>query len=213
MATSPVLPSDAKAIVPDPNSTLCGNFLSALVKLPVLFYKLVAFFFDATGNASKGFVNLTLKSGAYVDYASLQLEDGTILLCDGREVARTDFPDLFAAIGVTYGAPSGSTVFKIPNFSAKFVVGIGSFDSAGSVSLGVAAGADQVTLQAVNHAPHTHGVHSIGGIHSTPLDTPFFSSRTGDTGQQPDSSTLSQGSATPFDIVPPYLGVYRYIVC
>jgi microcystin-dependent protein len=40
------------------------------------------------------------------------------LLCDGSAVSRTMFPDLFAAIGTTYGAGDGSTTFNVPDYNA-----------------------------------------------------------------------------------------------
>jgi microcystin-dependent protein len=54
--------------------------------------------------------------------------NGTIrdgwLECDGRAVSRTMFPDLFNAIGTTYGAGDGSTTFNLPNYSdGKFPEG------------------------------------------------------------------------------------------
>jgi microcystin-dependent protein len=39
------------------------------------------------------------------------------LLCDGSAVSRTMFPDLFAAIGTTYGAGDGSTTFNVPDYN------------------------------------------------------------------------------------------------
>lgn len=36
------------------------------------------------------------------------------LLCDGSAVSRTDYADLFAVIGTTYGAGDGSTTFNLP---------------------------------------------------------------------------------------------------
>jgi microcystin-dependent protein len=51
------------------------------------------------------------------------IQDGW-LECDGRAVSRTMFPDLFAAIGTTYGAGDGSTTFNLPNYSdGKFPEG------------------------------------------------------------------------------------------
>jgi microcystin-dependent protein len=40
------------------------------------------------------------------------------LLCDGAAYSRTMFPDLFAAIGTTYGAGDGSTTFNVPDYNA-----------------------------------------------------------------------------------------------
>lgn len=41
------------------------------------------------------------------------LPDG-YLLCDGAAVSRTNYADLFAVIGTTYGAGNGSTTFNLP---------------------------------------------------------------------------------------------------
>lgn len=47
------------------------------------------------------------------------------LLCDGSAVSRTMFPDLFAAIGTTYGSGDGSTTFNLPDYNtaARFAQG------------------------------------------------------------------------------------------
>lgn len=45
------------------------------------------------------------------------------LLCDGYAVSRTDYADLYAVIGDTYGAGDGSTTFNLPNLVDKFVEG------------------------------------------------------------------------------------------
>lgn len=45
------------------------------------------------------------------------------LLCNGSAVSRTDYADLFAVIGTTYGAGDGSTTFNLPNLIDKFVEG------------------------------------------------------------------------------------------
>jgi len=62
--------------------------------------------------------------GAIIAYsANGELPSG-YLLCDGSAVSRTMFPDLFAAIGTTYGAGDGSTTFNLPNYAdGKFPEG------------------------------------------------------------------------------------------
>lgn len=45
------------------------------------------------------------------------------LVCDGSAVSRTDYADLFAAIGTTYGTGDGSTTFNLPDISDCFVQG------------------------------------------------------------------------------------------
>lgn len=55
--------------------------------------------------------------GAIIAYsANGELPSG-YLLCDGSAVSRTMYPDLFAAIGTTYGAGDGSTTFNVPDYN------------------------------------------------------------------------------------------------
>lgn len=50
------------------------------------------------------------------------------LICDGSAVSRTEYADLFAEIGTTFGAGDGSTTFALPNLQAAFIRGAGSQD-------------------------------------------------------------------------------------
>lgn len=43
------------------------------------------------------------------------------LLCDGQEVSRTDYADLFEIIGTTFGSGNGTTTFNVPNYKGKFL--------------------------------------------------------------------------------------------
>lgn len=42
------------------------------------------------------------------------------LLCDGREVARASFPELYAYLGDTQGAATDGSNFKLPNYLSAF---------------------------------------------------------------------------------------------
>jgi len=48
------------------------------------------------------------------------------LLCNGQEYDRTDFADLFAAIGVAWGTPSVNSKFKVPDHRDRALYGAGS---------------------------------------------------------------------------------------
>ena len=52
---------------------------------------------------------------------SLRNEKEGWILCDGRAVSRTDYSDLFEAIGTQYGEGDGTTTFNVPNYRGKFL--------------------------------------------------------------------------------------------
>lgn len=45
------------------------------------------------------------------------------LLCDGSEVSKTDYADLYAVVGDTYGTATDTTKFKLPDLRDRFVQG------------------------------------------------------------------------------------------
>jgi hypothetical protein len=56
--------------------------------------------------------------GAIIKYSANGDIPSGYLLCDGAAYSRTMFPDLFSAIGTTYGAGDGSTTFNVPDYNA-----------------------------------------------------------------------------------------------
>lgn len=74
------------------------------------------------------------------------------LLCDGRLLDRTVFADLFAAIGVRYGAGDGVTTFAIPDYRNVFPMG-----AANAGATGERGGAATVVLTAAQMPSHAHG--------------------------------------------------------
>lgn len=50
------------------------------------------------------------------------------LICNGSAVSRTEYADLFAAIGTIFGTGDGTTTFALPNLQAAFIRGAGSQD-------------------------------------------------------------------------------------
>ena len=46
------------------------------------------------------------------------------LLCDGREVSRSDYQNLYTAIGVAWGKGNGSTTFNLPDLRGMFLRGV-----------------------------------------------------------------------------------------
>ena len=65
-----------------------------------------------------------IPSGLVIPFAGVNVPQG-YLLCDGREVSRTDYACLFNVIGTAYGEGDGITTFNLPNLQDKFVQGSG----------------------------------------------------------------------------------------
>lgn len=88
------------------------------------------------------------------------------LLCDGSNVSRSTYADLFAAIGTTYGAGNGTTTFTLPNLSGRAIVhrdpGQTEFDT-----LGETGGAKTHTLTAAQMPVHNHVSGTVFGTVTT----------------------------------------------
>lgn len=134
-------PLDFKGVISDPTATMCGNLINTLLKFPVLFYQWIS-----SVATTDGSINGTSEIGDYIFSASPLSETDFRKLCNGQELVRTDFPELFALIGVTYGTPSSAVVFKLPDRRAKVGLCIGAFPSAAVVSLGGTGGEETHVL-------------------------------------------------------------------
>ena len=70
--------------------------------------------------------NITLISsapiGTVLSFAGSTAPYG-YLICNGQEVSRTDYSDLYKVIGTTYGEGDRETTFNIPNLVDKFIQG------------------------------------------------------------------------------------------
>ena len=128
------------------------------------------------------------------------------LICDGTNVSRTTYSDLFSAIGVTYGAGDGSTTFGLPDLRQRFPLGKAA--SGTGATLGGTGGAIDHTHSVPAHyhsmsgagttlatgtesANHTHalgyGTNLVGGAISKPGS--FSGTSTSDTGIQSANHT------------------------
>jgi microcystin-dependent protein len=92
------------------------------------------------------------------------------LLCDGSAVSRTDYADLFAAIGTVYGAGDGSTTFNVPDLSGRVVLGVSQ-----SHVLGSTGGEATHTLTEQEMPAHSHTVPSHGHANDITATTPVLS--------------------------------------
>ena len=94
------------------------------------------------------------RAGFVYSFAGSKAPAG-FLLCDGAAYSRTAYSELFAAIGITYGAGDGSTTFNVPNYAGRVLVGAGS-----GYALGAVGGEAAHTLTVSEMPSHTHGVNN-----------------------------------------------------
>ena len=94
-----------------------------------------------SGGGSGGGV-ITTSSNVVGDYKmSAQTADhDNWFICNGREISRTDYSDLFSIIGTSFGAGDGSTTFNLPDFRDKTMLGAN-----GNLNSTLAAGLPNIT--------------------------------------------------------------------
>ncbi len=96
--------------------------------------------------------------GEIIPFAGSSSPDAAWLPCDGRSLARSDYPDLFTTIGITYGSVDGSH-FNIPDMRDRTIVGVGSVHS-----IGDSFGEETHTLTSSEMPSHIHT--DLGHSHS-----------------------------------------------
>jgi len=72
-----------------------------------------------------GLFSLLVPIGTILPYAGNRLLDELVnfTLCDGKELARLEYPKLFNVIGTDYGVGDGSTTFNVPDLTERFLEG------------------------------------------------------------------------------------------
>lgn len=67
-------------------------------------------------------INGEIPIGSIIAYSSDNIPNN-YLLCDGSEISRTKYKDLFDIIETTYGNGDGTTTFNLPDLKGKVLVG------------------------------------------------------------------------------------------
>lgn len=79
---------------------------------------------DEDNNLQKVTEDTITEVGFIKPYAGASIPTG-YLLCNGAAISRAQYPELFAAIGTTWGAGDGSSTFNIPDLRGYFLRGVG----------------------------------------------------------------------------------------
>lgn len=67
--------------------------------------------------------NMGTPAGTIMPFAGTSAPDGW-LFCDGSQVSRTTYSDLFSAVGIAHGSGDNSTTFHIPDYRGRFLRGV-----------------------------------------------------------------------------------------
>ena len=127
----------------------------------------------------------TPKAGFIYPLASSVVPEG-FLLCDGAEYLRTEYPELFAAIGTIYGSGDGSTTFNVPNLQTRVPVGSGEGYNLGDI------GGEETHTLTINEMP-SHK-HAPSNRDSAGSDTTYKRQFT--TNLHTDSDSTGRGQVT-----------------
>ena len=111
-------------------------------------------FFTNTGSLKTSTVtSATMPAGTIMGYAGATAPLG-FLFCDATAVSRAGYPQLFSAIGTTFGVGDGTTTFNLPDLRGRSIVGLGTNAAVNALAL-----SDGVTTVANRRPQHQHTPH------------------------------------------------------
>ncbi len=170
-----------------------------------------------TPSSTNKYITETGLSGFITMYGGSSAPTGW-LFCDGSSVLRATYPDLFTAIGTTYGSADG-THFNVPDMRGRTPIGVGTGTGGGTSGTGLPTGGSALTavvragwkgeethvLTVGELAAHDHGINLYTSGVSTPR--PPFPSTTNTLDPGDQHLTTSTGSDTPHNNIQPVMGV------
>jgi microcystin-dependent protein len=153
---------------------------------------------STTQIATTAFASGVIPSGAILPYGGPVAPSG-YLACDGSNVSRTVYANLFAAIGSIYGNGDGYSTFTLPNMQGVFPLG-----KSGGYGIGTTGGAATHTLAVSEIPAHAHNVsHSLN-----PAGSPVGGAIGGTTpSMDGEVYTDDTGGGGAHNNMPPYLAL------
>lgn len=116
----------------------------------------------------------TVPTGTIFGYGGSTTPSGW-LLCDGSEISRTDYANLYDVINTTYGNGDNTNTFNVPDLRRKIPVGatgvIASYGNVNDINfnLGKSRGEEAHTMIVNELALHSHAVNDGGHTHNLTL--------------------------------------------
>ncbi|WP_165792335.1 phage tail protein [Thalassospira lohafexi] len=144
-----------------------------------------------------------------LSFAGSSAPDG-FMLCDGAELLASEYADLFATIGTTYGAGQAPGSFKLPDMRGRTPIGAGQGDGLTDRVIGVADGEEthQLTVDEMPEHDHAYDIRNMAtGIGSSGYEVHPKPANT-----EPDSAqSRMTGGDQPHNNMQPFL-VVNYII-
>lgn len=153
------------------------------------------------------------KAGFIYPLASAVVPDG-FLLCDGAAYARSEYPELFAAIGTMYGSGDGATTFNVPDLRNRVPAGASENHPAGEM-VGEEAHT-QTEEEVANHSheavlrssPETTAVGGSGAAIQATTDGNAYAI----SGALSEIAITPKGGSRPFNVMQPTTYIHGYII-
>lgn len=192
---------------------------------------------NATGTSADVLARI-VKVGSILPWPTSTVPAGW-LECYGQAISRTDYAELFSALGTTYGVGDGSTTFNLPDMRGRSIFGeddmggssadrlTGLTNGVNGDTLGTTGGLESTTIAQAN-LPNINLTAQSNGDHVHTYSAPLYGGNTvGDTStnavsREPITQNTSTngahthtvplgGSGTPINNVPPAI-ILKWII-
>lgn len=149
---SPIKPSSVCGTIPSATSSLCDRIQRVFLQLPRLLCDFFTWMLNEDGSLTDNFIRevAAFPVGVVMPRLSSTVPFGW-LVCNGAEVSRVTYSQLFAVIGTTYGPGNGTTTFNLPNLQDHFLMG-----ASNTVNVGDFGGENRHVLTIAELPAHTH---------------------------------------------------------
>lgn len=209
---SPITPNQFCEAVPSANADLCTR-LTRFFNIAQYLCDHFGWMLNSDGSLSSEFLSevaaTVVPTGVVVYAAGSDLGSGW-LLCDGSQVSRTTYANLFDVIGTRYGAGDGSTTFTLPDIRGRSPIG------AGTGSQGGALTNRGIDTKYVGEESHTMTEQELVAHHHTFTGPSSRVNEKGDGANvvwsnSQDEDTQDTGGGDPFNVVHPSIILYAFI--
>lgn len=146
--------------------------------------------------------------GTILPFGGNTIPDG-FLLCNGAEINRNTFADLFAVIGILWGSGNGSTTFRLPTTQGLFLRGRANgsgYDpdrnSRNAIQTGGATGDNVGSYQSHRYQSHSHYSYNAWSVNNLVRVNGLSVGASGNSFFNTTANRLFLGTNSEFDIRP-----------